>query len=122
MDKAKYHDEIRSEKHSITKGIAVRTDNEVQELNLSYLLLIQKLARDDMERAIELSSLSPEQIDMISHLTVTEIARISRCGVLLMRFNGDVEMFRKAMSNTRVESSVQDLHLAMIQLSRSEAT
>mgnify|MGYP002621670909 CR=1 FL=1 len=100
-----------------SKGVSMRTENDIQELNLSYLFFIQRLAKEDFEKALEVTGLEGSVIDEIATLSIIDVTRLSRCGVLLMGFRGDVGQFRKAASNARVEERIQDIHLSMMMLS-----
>ncbi|AMV43010.1 flagellar transcriptional regulator FlhD [Paraburkholderia caribensis] len=62
------------------------TLNEIREVNLSFLLLAQRLARVDSPMAMRLLRVGEESLKEIASLPPEQIARLAATNVLFCRF------------------------------------
>lgn len=73
--------------------------NEIKELNLSYLMLAQKMIRNDRENAMFRLGLSIEIADIIAELTPGQILKMSGSNLLLCRFRFDDQLLLGLLSS-----------------------
>jgi flagellar transcriptional activator FlhD len=59
---------------------------DIQEINLSYLLLIQRLINTDREAAVFRLKIDEDMADLLGSLPVSEVASLARCNQLLCHF------------------------------------
>lgn len=64
--------------------------SEIRELNLKYLLLVQRLLREDRAAATGRMDIPERLADVLSGLSVAQIARLAASNQLLCRFRFDV--------------------------------
>lgn len=93
--------------------------NAIQEQNLSYLLLAQKLLADDRKMAIFRLHLDEPMADLISSLTIGQLIKLSSSGQLLCGIAlKDTEKLKGLLSNERSGGLVK-MHMAMMLASES---
>lgn len=66
--------------------------DEIREVNLSYLLLAQRMIREDRAEAMYRLGLSEQVVEIIEKLTMAQIIKIASSNLLIcgFRFNEDV--------------------------------
>ncbi len=90
---------------------------ELQELNLNYLMLVQKLLREDRDTAIFRLKIDDELADFIADLTINELTALARQPHCLLKPSlGSVEQLKAILNNKR-ETGMRDTHLAMLMAS-----
>ncbi|MFM7461932.1 MAG: flagellar transcriptional regulator FlhD, partial [Burkholderiales bacterium] len=62
---------------------------EIQETNMSYLMLAQHMLRDDKEQAMYRLGLSEETAEMMAQLTPSQVLKIAASNMLMCRFRFD---------------------------------
>jgi flagellar transcriptional activator FlhD len=65
------------------------TLSEIREVNLSYLLLAQRLLREDKAAAVSRMGISNELADLLANLSVAQTAKLAASNQLLCRFRFD---------------------------------
>lgn len=86
----------------------------IQEQNLSYLLLAQKLLTDDREMAKFRLNFSDEMADLISALNTGQLLELSASSQLLCNLGiNDAAKFKKIITNERAGGTIR-LHMAMM--------
>src|SRR5215510_10998547 len=63
--------------------------NEIKEVNLSYLLLAQRLLRDDKPMGMFRMGISEQLADVLINLTLAQTVKLSASNQLLCRFRFD---------------------------------
>ncbi|HET7313521.1 flagellar transcriptional regulator FlhD [Salinisphaera sp.] len=61
--------------------------DDIREVNLSYLLLMQRLINTDREAAMFRLKIDDEMADLLSRIPVSELVRLARCNQLLCHFS-----------------------------------
>lgn len=90
---------------------------EIQDLNLSYLLLAQRLLRKDRATAIFRLRLSEELADLLAGLSGKQLMQLARTNQLIFRPGfEDAEHLAKVLNNTR-EPGLARLHAALLMTS-----
>lgn|SRR5690554_2101623 len=90
-----------------------KTISELQELNLSYLLLVQKLIVEDRDTAIFRLKIDAELAELIAEMSVRELTALARQSHSLLQPNfGDVNQLKAILTNKR-DTGMQATHLAM---------
>ncbi|MBC7623992.1 MAG: flagellar transcriptional regulator FlhD [Aeromicrobium sp.] len=62
---------------------------EIQETNMSYLMLAQHMLREDKDQAMYRLGLSEETADMMTQLTPGQVLKIAASNMLMCRFRFD---------------------------------
>lgn len=65
------------------------TTDEIGELNLNYLLLAQRLVKEDMETAMFRLGISRELAELLSNLSLSQTMRLANSNRLIARFRVD---------------------------------
>ena len=73
--------------------------SEIQEANLTYLMLAQNLIRQDKAEALFRLGMSEESADLISALSPAQILKIASGNMLLCRFRMDDDMVWGLLTN-----------------------
>ncbi|WP_110648273.1 flagellar transcriptional regulator FlhD [Salinicola peritrichatus] len=88
--------------------------DDIQDLNLSYLLLVQRLLNNDRESAMFRLNLDAEMADTIAELSIKQLTQLSRTNQLLchLRFS-DANQLKLLIHNPRAQSLSQT-HAALL--------
>ncbi|RUO35807.1 flagellar transcriptional regulator FlhD [Aliidiomarina sanyensis] len=93
------------------------TLEEFQELNLAYLLLVQKMIAEDRAAAIFRLKLTAELAELIESLSVREITWLATQGQFVLRPCAEnAEQLAHILRNRR-ETGLSQTHLAMLMAS-----
>ena len=88
--------------------------DEIQEINLRYMLLAQRMLREDKAAATFRLGLSQEVADVLAGLTPGQVLKLAACGVLLPRFRFDDSMILDLVANHRGERGMPNTHAAIL--------
>ncbi|MEI8326055.1 MAG: flagellar transcriptional regulator FlhD [Betaproteobacteria bacterium] len=72
---------------------------EIREVNLTYLMLAQKLIRQDKVEAMFRLGLSEEAADMLSALSCAQVLKLAAGNMLLCRFRVDDDLVWSLLTN-----------------------
>ena len=96
--------------------------SEIQEANLTYLMLAQNLIRQDKAEALFRLGMSEESADMIATLSPAQILKIASSNMLLCRFRMDDEVVWSLLTNhsaNKVDNdSTTRLHASILMAGR----
>ncbi|GHA85123.1 flagellar transcriptional regulator FlhD [Modicisalibacter luteus] len=93
--------------------------NDIQDINLSYLLLVQRLINEDRATAMFRLKISEPMADMLASLSVKQLGQLSRTNQLLCRLCfDDPEQLLKLTTDTR-EQGLGQTHAALLMASVS---
>lgn len=88
--------------------------DEIQDLNLSYLLLVQRLLRKDRDTALFRLKLSSEMADLLTELSSKQLMQLARTNQLICRPQlPEAAQLAKALNNVR-EPGLASLHAALL--------
>jgi flagellar transcriptional activator FlhD len=88
--------------------------DEIREANLSYLLLAQKLIREDKPQALYRLGLSEEVAYAITGLTTAQILKIASASMLICRFSFDDEVIWNLLTSYSKDKSIAGVHAAIL--------
>ena len=88
--------------------------NEIGEVNLSYLLLAQRLLRDDRATAMFRLGLSKELADLLGNLSLSQVIKLAASSSLLCRFRFDDHTILSALTHEGKDNSLQQAHAAIL--------
>jgi flagellar transcriptional activator FlhD len=88
--------------------------NEIGELNLAYLLLAQRLVREDAATAMFRLGMSRELADLLGNLSLSQIVKLSASSLLLCRFRFDDQPMLSALAGEGKTLSLQQAHAAIL--------
>lgn len=93
---------------------AADANKEIADLNLTYMLLAQKLLREDKAAAMLRLGISPEMADLLIGMSLGEVVKISTSNFVLCAFRLDeLPIFRTVMQGSR-ERSLQQAHISIM--------
>ncbi len=93
---------------------ATDTTDEIGELNLNYLLLAQRLVKEDVEVAMFRLGISRELAELVSNLSLTQIMRLANSSRLLARFRVDDPPILTALTQGGTISSLRQAHTSIL--------
>jgi flagellar transcriptional activator FlhD len=88
--------------------------NEIKEVNLSYLLLAQRLLRDDKPMGMFRMGISEQLADVLVNLTLAQTVKLSASNQLLCRFRFDDHAILSSLADKGKPSSVSQAHSAIL--------
>jgi flagellar transcriptional activator FlhD len=93
---------------------AAEATKEIADLNLTYMLLAQKLLREDRSAAMLRLGVSPEMADLLIGMTLAEVIKISNSNFVLCAFRLDeLPIVRSVMQGSR-ERTLQQAHISIV--------
>ncbi len=90
------------------------TTNEIGDLNLTYLLLAQRLVREDVATAMFRLGLSREVADLLGNLSLSQIVKLSASGLFLCRLRFDERPILSALTQDGKSMALQQAHAAIL--------
>lgn len=94
---------------------------ELEELNLAYLLLAQRLLHADRVSAIFRLKIDEEMADLLVSLSSRQLSRLARTNQLLCHFGHEgAERLRQVVDNPR-DQGMGGFHASLLMASRSAA-
>nr|WP_163503366.1 flagellar transcriptional regulator FlhD [Halomonas socia] len=88
--------------------------DEIQDLNLSYLLLVQRLLSEDRASAMFRLKLTEEMAELLAALSAKQLGKLSRTNQLLCRLcYEDADQLRKLTHNQR-EQGLSQTHASLL--------
>jgi flagellar transcriptional activator FlhD len=93
--------------------------SEIRETNLSYLILAQRLIREDRAQALYRLGVSEEVADLVDALTPSQLLKIASGNQLMCRMRFDDEVVWSLLTShgraaERDEGSAQRLHASIL--------
>lgn len=88
--------------------------DDIQELNLSYLLLAQKLLREDPVTAMFRLKLDSQAAELITSLSAKQVVRLSRTRQLLCRMVLDDAGQLAVLTQGQREQGLEQIHAALL--------
>ncbi|MCE8014859.1 flagellar transcriptional regulator FlhD [Halomonas sp. MCCC 1A17488] len=96
--------------------------DEIQELNLAYLLLAQRLLNDDRAAAMFRLKIDDETADLLVSLGAAQLTRLARTNQLLCHFGFDgAEQLRQVIDNPR-DNGLSQFHASLLMAGRGTAS
>lgn len=87
---------------------------DIREANLSYLLLAQRLIRDDKPSALSRLGISEHTADLIDQLTTAQLLKVVSKDVLMCNLRFDDPHLWDLLSNPNRDPQVSGLHAAIL--------
>lgn len=95
--------------------------NDVRDVNLSYLLLMQRLISADREMAMFRLNIDEEMADLFSTVPVRELARIAGCNQLLCQFSpGSSSQLGSALVDVPQDNNMRQVNAPILISGREE--
>lgn len=95
--------------------------DEIQEINLSYLLLVQRMLSEDRTTAMFRLKIDESMADLLASLSVKQLSQLSRTNQLLCRLCFDEpEQLMKLTHNQR-EQGLSQTHASLLMASSTTA-
>lgn len=88
--------------------------SEIREVNLSYLLLAQRMLHEDKATAMFRLGFSSEVADIISSLTLAQTVKLASTSTLLCRFRFNEAALLSALNHSALGSAVQRAHTTLL--------
>ncbi|MGR2737437.1 flagellar transcriptional regulator FlhD [Billgrantia sp. Q4P2] len=96
--------------------------DEIQELNLAYLLLAQRLLNDDRAAAMFRLKIDDETADLLVSLGASQLTRLARTNQLLCHFGFEgAEQLRQVIDNPR-DNGLSQFHASLLMAGRGAAS
>ncbi|WP_447527359.1 flagellar transcriptional regulator FlhD [Vreelandella sp. TE19] len=88
--------------------------DEIQEINLAYLLLAQRLLNEDRHAAMLRLKVDGELADLLVSLNARQLSRLARTNQLVCRFSDiSAKQLRQVMENPR-DQGLSGLHASLL--------
>ena len=87
---------------------------EIADLNLTYMLLAQKMLREDKAAAMLRLGISPEMADLLIGMSLGEVVKIASSNFVLCGFRLDeLPIFRTVMQGGK-DRALQQAHISIV--------
>lgn len=87
---------------------------EIGDLNLTYLLLAQRLVREDVASAMFRLGLSREIADLLGNLSLAQIVKLAASSLFLCRLRFDQQPILSALTQGGKNLALQQAHAAIL--------
>lgn len=92
--------------------------SEIKEVNLSYLLLVQRLLREDKATGMFRMGISEQLADVIANLTLAQAVRLAASNQVLCRFRFDDHAILSSLAD---KGKTAQTHAAILMASQPAA-
>ena len=92
--------------------------NEIREVNLSYLLLAQRLLREDKPMGMFRMGISDQLADVIANLSLAQTVKLAASSQVLCRFRFDDHAVLSALADKGKTSAIAQAHSAILMASQ----
>mgnify|MGYP002335871305 CR=1 FL=1 len=93
---------------------------EIGDINLAYMLLAQKLVKQDRAAAMFRLGIGDELADLLANMTLSQIVRLASSNLLLCSFRlEDNPMF--AVMGQQNDGALQQAHMSILMAARQQA-
>jgi len=94
--------------------VAPGITSEIRDVNLAYLLLAQRLVREDRATAMVRLGLNREMAELLANLSVSQVMKLAASSFLLCRFRlGDHEGL-SALTEEKKELPLKQAHASIL--------
>lgn len=93
---------------------ALDAGKEIADLNLTYMLLAQKLLREDRAAAMLRLGISAEMADLLGGMSLGEVVKLATSNFVLCGFRLDDLPGVRSMMQPGREGSLQQAHLSIL--------
>ena len=101
---------------------AAEASKEIADLNLTYILLAQKLLREDRVSAMLQLGISAEMADLLAAMSLADVIRVATSSFVLCGFRLDeLPIFRSVMQDPR-GTALQQAHISIVLAGAHAAT
>lgn len=87
---------------------------DIRELNLSYLLLAQRMLREDYATALFRLGLTAENADVLLTLSPKQLVKLGRSNLLLCQWRVDNSQVFSILSDDSPYANLQQMHTAIL--------
>lgn len=95
---------------------------EIRDTNLTYLVLAQRLVREDHAQALYRLGLTESVADTIASLTMAQILKIASTNTLVCRIRMDDEIVWNLLTSYSKDHNVAGIHAAILVSSKLAET
>jgi flagellar transcriptional activator FlhD len=93
----------------------------IRDLNLSYLMLVQQMVRQDKSAAIFRLGLSQELVDLIGGLMPAQLLKMANCNMLLCSFRFDENVLLNMVTDYSKSRMMAQMHAAILMSGHEES-
>jgi flagellar transcriptional activator FlhD len=91
--------------------------NEIQDLNLTYLLLAQRMIQNDRASAKFRLKIDDDMAELLSSLSAHQLAQLSRTNQLLCRFGYEDAKQLRSVTHQQREHNLTGFHSSLLMAS-----
>lgn len=88
--------------------------NEIREANLSYLMLAQRMIREDRAEALFRLGLSEEVADTIAALSAAQVVKIAASNMLMCRLRFTEDLVWNLLTGVTRDVGLGNMHAAIL--------
>ncbi|MGF6569879.1 flagellar transcriptional activator FlhD [Paraburkholderia fungorum] len=88
--------------------------SEIREVNLSYLLLAQRLLREDKPMGMFRMGISDQLADVLANLSLAQTVKLAASNQVLCRFRFDDHAVLSALADKGKSAAVAQAHSAIL--------
>jgi flagellar transcriptional activator FlhD len=88
--------------------------DEIRETNLSYLMLAQRMLREDREQAMFRLGLSAEVADIVARLSPAQVLKVAASNVLMCRFRFTDDVVWSLLTSHSRDAGISAMHAGVL--------
>ncbi|HKY01507.1 MAG TPA: flagellar transcriptional regulator FlhD [Burkholderiales bacterium] len=88
--------------------------NEIREANLSYLLLAQRLIREDRAEAMFRLGISEEIANVVAGLSMAQVLKIAASNMLMCSFRFSEAMVWNLLTSHSKDADISRMHASLL--------
>ena len=88
--------------------------NEIRETNLSYLLLAQRMIREDRAEALFRLGISEQVADVLSNLSMAQVLKIAGSNMLMCSFRFGEDLVWGLLTSHSKDADISRMHASLL--------
>jgi len=88
--------------------------NEIREANLSYMLLAQRMIREDRAQAMFRLGVSEQVADIIAGLSMAQVLKIAASNMLMCSFRFGEDMVWGLLTSHSKDAEISRMHASLL--------
>lgn len=88
--------------------------DEIREINLSYLMLAQRMLREDREQAMFRLGLSAEAAELVAGLSAGQILKIAASNLMMCRFRFTEDLVWNLLAGHAKDAAIAAMHASVL--------
>lgn len=96
----------------------MQLQEDIRDINLSYLMLAQRMIKENKAAAVFRLGISQDLVDMLANLAPAQVIKMAASNMLLCRFRFDEQLLLNMVADHNKDRLMSKAHAAILMLAQ----